>query len=101
LPPWAWLDFDGAGGHGGKHGQGQHAGQIGWSLGGGGDGGHVLTQPGGQDLDRKRRHTCGHAEGDGRRPVMVAAGCGGGVGQLASEMDEYGRIGVGVGQPDA
>ena len=44
----AGFDLDGAGGDGGEHGQGEHAGQVRRGLGGGGDRGHVLAQPAGR-----------------------------------------------------
>ena len=69
APAGPGLDLDGAGGDGGEHGQGEHPGQVRWGLGGGGDRGHVLPQPAGQDLDRERGHLAGDPERDGRRPA--------------------------------
>ena len=69
APAGPGLDLDRAGGDGGEHGQGEHAGQVGWGLGGGGDRGHVLAQPAGQDLDRERGHLAGDPERDGRLPA--------------------------------
>jgi hypothetical protein len=101
APAGAGLDLDGAGGDGGEDGKGEHAGQIRRGLGGGGDRGHVLAQPARQGLNRERWHLVGGAEGDGRLPAALA-GCGGaGVGQLAGEVGQHGRVGVGVGQLDA
>jgi hypothetical protein len=94
------LDFDRAGGDSGEHGQGEHAGQIRWGLGGGGDGGHVLAQPAGQDLDRERRDLTGRPQWDGRGPA-APVGAGGAVGQLAGQVSKHVRVGVGVGQADA
>ena len=99
--PGRGFDLDGAGGDGGEHGQGEHAGQVRWGLGGGGDRSHVLAQPAGQDLDRERGHLTGGPERDGRCPAAPIHPAGGGVGQLAGEVGEHGRVGVGVGQADA
>ena len=101
APAGPGLDLDGAGGHGGEHGQGEHAGQVRWGLGGGGDRGHVLAQPAGQDLDRERGHLAGDPERDGRLPSRAHRAGGGGVGQLAGQVGQHGRVGVGVGQADA
>ena len=101
APAGPGFDLDGAGGDGGEHGQGEHAGQVGWGLGGGGDRGHVLPQPAGQDLDWERGRAAGGSERDGWLPAAAHRGGGGGVGQLAGEMGEHGGVGVGVGQADA
>ena len=88
------LDLDGAGGHGGEHGQGEHAGQVGWGLGGGGDRGHVLPQPAGQDLDRERGHLAGNSDRNGRFPASLPhPGGDGALGQLAGQVGEDGRVG--------
>ena len=89
------LDFDGAGGHGGEHGQGEHAGQIRWGLGGRGYGGHIVAKPGREHLDREARQVAAYAEGDGWRPT-VPINSAGGVGQLAGQVRQDGRVGVGV-----
>jgi hypothetical protein len=99
APAGSGLDLDGPGGDGGEHGEGEHAGQVGWGLGGGGDGGHILPEPAGQDLNREYRHIRGHAERDGCRPAVSKAA--GGVGQLARQVRQDGRVGVGVGEADA
>jgi hypothetical protein len=99
APAGPGLDLDGAGGHGGEHGQGEHAGQIRWGLGSGGDRGHVLPQPAGHDLDREHGQAAGDPERNGWYPAAPIVR--GGVGQLAGQMDQYGRVGVGVGQADA
>ena len=100
LPAGAGLDLDGAGGDGGEDGQGEHAGQIWWGLGGGGHGGHVLAEPGWEGVNRELGQVAGRFEGDGRRPTVTVE-AGGGVGQLAGEVGQDGRVGVGVGQADA
>jgi hypothetical protein len=102
LPPARpGFDLDRAGSHGGQHGEGEHAGEIRWGLGGGGDRGHVLPQPAGEHLDGERGDVARHPERDGGLPVVLAGDGGpGGVGQFAGQVREDGRVGVGVGQAD-
>jgi hypothetical protein len=102
LPPaGAGLDLDRAGGDGGEHGQGEHAGQIWWGLGGGGDRRDIVPEPAGQHLDRKRGRTTGGPERHRQCPAAPINPVGSCVGQLASEMGEHGRVGVRVGKTDA
>ena len=72
APAGPGLDLDGAGGDGGQDGQGEHAGQVGWGLGGGGDRGHVLAEPAGQHLDWEGGDVARRPERDGRFPAALA-----------------------------
>ena len=102
LPPARpRLDLDRAGSDGGQHGQGEHPSQVRWRLGRGSDPSHVLAQPARQDLDRERGHLSPTPERDGRLPAVPTVRGGGAVGQLAHQVGQHGRVGVGVGQSDA
>jgi hypothetical protein len=97
LPAGAGLDLDGAGDDGGQHGQRQHAGQVRWGLGGGGDRRHVLGKPARQDLYWEGGQGAGGAQGDGRGPAVLPH-AGRGVGQLADQVGQHAGVSVGVGQ---